>query len=312
MKKRRVPPLMALLVGAAIGFGPATDAGSVAAQEQEVELVTVADLLSATPPPADRRIAYGSDPGQFGDLRVPGGDGPHPVAIMIHGGCWLAFADLEHFGVPAAALAGKGIATWNIEYRRVDMPGGGWPNTFLDVGAGVDHLREIAGEYDLDLDHVIAVGHSAGGHLALWAGGRHRIAEDSDLYVADPLPISGVVSLGGVPELRRTRRIDQDVCGSDVIDTLMGGGPRDVPERYLAGSPFQMLPLDIQQRLITGRLDQTVPPRQVAAYNYEAQAVDDSELIVVPRSGHFEVMWPGTDAWTIVEREIFALLGMSQ
>ena len=214
--------------------------------------------------------------------------------------------------MPAAELTRNGIATWNVEYRRVDMEGGGWPNTFLDVGAGMDHLRKIAAEYDLDLERVITVGHSAGGHLALWAAGRHRIEEDSDLYVADPLPVIGAVSLGGAPELRRSREIDENVCGTDVIDTLMGGAPEDVPERYLAGSPFQMLPLDVTQRHITGQYDMAVPWQQVSLYNYEASQVDDSELIVVPNAGHFEVMWPGTDAWPIAKREVLALLGMNR
>ena len=315
MKRTSVLVLIAIVGISGLAYGSAGASAPQRGRQEpppDLELMSAQDVLSATPPLADQRIAYGSDPVQFGDLRLPEGSGPHPVAIMIHGGCWMAFADLEHFGVPAAELTRNGIATWSVEYRRVDMEGGGWPNTFLDVGAGMDHLREIAAEYDLDLERAITVGHSAGGHLALWAAGRHRIEEDSDLYVADPLPVIGVVSLGGAPELRRTREIDENVCGMDVIDTLMGGAPDEVPERYLAGSPFQMLPLDVTQRHITGQYDMVVPRQQVNLYNYEASQVDDSELIVAPNAGHFEVMWPGTEAWAIVEREVFALLGMDR
>ena len=282
--------------------------GSVASAQQR--LMTAGDVLGLDPIPADHRVAYGEHPKQFGDLRLPDGDGPHPVAVMIHGGCWLDEITLEYFDRAAVALTEAGVATWSIEYRGANAPDGGWPNTFLDVGAGLDHLRALAAEHPLDLDRVVTVGHSAGGHMALWAAGRARIPTSSELYVADALPVAGAVSLGGVPELRRTRDMDQDTCGSDVIDTLMGGGPRDVPARYRAGSPFQLLPLNVPQRHITGREDGAVPPAQVRAYNYESQSAgDDSQMIVLPDAGHWEVVWPGSAAWPVVEENVLALLG---
>jgi acetyl esterase/lipase len=273
------------------------------------ERITVLDVLSGSPVPADERIAYGDHPMQFGDLRMPGTQGPWPVAVLIHGGCWSDIATLQYFDRVAVAITDLGIMTWNIEYRPVDVEGGGWPNTFLDVAHGIDKLRDIAADYNLDLDHVITLGHSAGGHLALWAAARPRIYDDSDLFMPNPLPITGVVSLAGIPELRRYREIDPPTCGADIVDQLMGGGPRDVPGRYLAGSPFQMLPLDVPQRHITGSNDEIVPLRQVSRYNYEAQSAgDDSELIVVPAAGHYEVVWPGTAAWKQVEMAVKSLL----
>ena len=204
-----------------------------------------------------------------------------------------------------------GVVTWNIEYRPVGVEGGGWPGTFLDVARGVDKLRDVAREYDLGMQRVISVGHSAGGHLALWAAGRPRVPESSELYIADPLPIGGVVSLAGIPELRRFRQLEPPTCGEGVVDRLMGGGPREVPDRYLAGSPFQMLPLNVAQRHITGRNDDIVPFRQVSPYNYESQSAgDDSVLTVVPNAGHYEVVWPGTEAWARVEEAIRELLGI--
>jgi len=278
------------------------------AQQQRI---TVQDILAGDPIPADHRIAYGDHPMQFGDLRIPEGEGPWPFAILIHGGCWQSIASLQYFDRVAEAITAMGVVTWNIEYRPVDVEGGGWPGTFLDVANGVDKLRDIALEYDLGMERVITLGHSAGGHLALWAAGRPRVADNSELYVEDPLPVGGVVSLAGIPELRRYRALDPPTCGEGIVDRLMGGGPRQVPDRYLHGSPFQMLPLNVAQIHITGRNDDIVPFRQVSRYNYESQSAgDDSQLIVVDDAGHYEVVWPGTEAWARVEEAVRTMLGL--
>jgi acetyl esterase/lipase len=113
------------------------------------------------------RIAYGSDPLQVGDLRLPAGVGPYPVAVVIHGGCWSNFFGLDLMDDMSDALTAAGVATWNIEYRRIGDPGGGFPNTLIDVGMAVDKVRDLAPMYHLDLSRVITVGHSAGGHLGL-------------------------------------------------------------------------------------------------------------------------------------------------
>src|SRR5439155_8576098 len=139
---------------------------------------------------------------QFGELRLPKGRGPFPVAIVIHGGCWRSDYDLKHVGPLAGALTERGIATWTIEYRRIGDPGGGWPGTFEDVAQAADHLRALARRYPLDLHHVVAIGHSAGGHLALWLAARPGLPPDAALASADPLPISGVVGLAAISDLR--------------------------------------------------------------------------------------------------------------
>src|SRR5262249_47498167 len=129
----------------------------------------LAEFQALPSQPADYKIAYGEDPNQYAELKVPSSDGSHPVVILIHGGCWkAAYATLRDLAPMADALKADGIATWNIEYRRLPQPGSGWPGTYLDVGRAVDHLRAIATEHKLDLRHVVALGHSAGGHLALW------------------------------------------------------------------------------------------------------------------------------------------------
>ena len=134
--------------------------------------MTSADLATFPNPPADHVIAYGADKLQFGELRLPAGDGPHPVMVLVHGGCWLAEFDITHIRKLAAAFAAEGIATWALAYRRVGDDGGGWPGTFDDVAAGTDHLSQIATQFNLDPDRVVVAGHSAGGHLAIWLGKR--------------------------------------------------------------------------------------------------------------------------------------------
>ncbi len=130
--------------------------------------------MLGSPPPADHRIAYGPGQFHFGDLRVPKTRGPHPVAIVIHGGFWRAKYDLDYIGHLCAAFTAAGMTTWNIEYRRLGNTGGGWPGTFEDVVRAADHLEKIARDFALDLYRVITVGHSAGGHLALWLATRKK------------------------------------------------------------------------------------------------------------------------------------------
>jgi len=154
------------LVFAAAGAG-----GAAAAERQGVSFQ---EVLALPATPANARIAYGSAPTQFGELWVPPGPGPHPVAVVIHGGCWSAEYGEAHIRPVCAALARAGVAAWCLEYRRVGDEGGGWPGTFEDVARGADHLRAIAPAHGLDLQRVVAVGHSAGGHLALWLAGRAR------------------------------------------------------------------------------------------------------------------------------------------
>ena len=111
------------------------------------ELIGAGDIVQIESPEPDHRIAYGDDPLQFGNLRLPEGDGPHPVVAFVHGGCWLSMYDIAHVGPAEQAIADAGFAVWSIEYRRVGDEGGGWPATYLDVGRGFDHLRELSGPY---------------------------------------------------------------------------------------------------------------------------------------------------------------------
>jgi acetyl esterase/lipase len=191
----------------------------------------------------DRRIAYGNSRQQYGELRVPAGPGPHPLAIIIHGGCFkAAYATADYAAPIGDALKDQGIASWNIEYRRLGDPGGGWPGTYRDVGRAVDYLRTLAKPYNLDLSRVVVVGHSAGGHLAMWAAGRSRVPKQSAIYTANPLPIRGAVDLAGPLDLSAHIAEYEGLCRDSVITSLMGGTPATRPERYAQASPIKLLP----------------------------------------------------------------------
>ncbi len=255
------------------------------------------DILDLPPPPADVRIPYGPDPFNFGDLRMPGGAGPHPIVVFIHGGFWRARYDLEHTGHLCAALTRNGFATWNIEYRRLGNPGGGWPGTLLDVAAAADHLRALAPTYNLDLRRAIALGHSAGGHLALWLGGRARIAAASSIYTPDPFPFRAVISLAGVCDLRLG---SEWALSTRVVDDFLGT-PDQYPERYAAASPAELLPLGIPQFLLHGTADENVPYEMSRRYTETAGARGDPvELISFPGLGHFELIDPVSQVWPVL------------
>ena len=265
------------------------------------------DILEREPPDVGMRIAYGAEPRQFGDLRLPVGGGPHPVVIGIHGGYWRARYDLTHYGHVCAALTAAGIATWNIEYRRIGDSGGAWPGTFNDVAAATDFLRVLAPRYDLDLGRVVVVGHSAGGHLACWLAGRRSINVESPLYTADPLPLAGAVSLAGAVDLRRTWALG---LSDNATGLLMGGSPADYPERYAAGSPYDLLPLGVRQFLLHGTADTTLPLEVSERYVRRASAKGDSAtLLTLPDVGHFELIDPLAHAWPTVLSMTTALLG---
>ena len=163
------------------------------------------DVFSALPPPADHRIHYGSGEHQFGDLRLPteAAKRPMPLVVFVHGGWWQSEYDLTHGGHLCAALKSAGIATWSIEYRRVGSTGGGWPASFQDVAEGCDYVAALARNYPVDLGRVIAMGHSAGGHLAFWPADRHHISEARPIHQPQPkVALHGVIALAGAVDLR--------------------------------------------------------------------------------------------------------------
>ncbi|RPJ79915.1 MAG: alpha/beta hydrolase [Acidobacteria bacterium] len=202
----------------------------------------------------------------------------------------------------------EGWATWNVEYRGVHQPGGGWPGTFLDVGAGIDALRKASAEHPLDLERVIAIGHSAGGHLALWAATRRRLEPSSPLHAPDPLPLAGVVSMAGIADLEAFYEYGQDPCG-DGLPRLMGGPRADHPERYAAGSPAELLPLGTPQLLLWGALDRIVPRELFGRYEAAARKAGDLvESVTIEGIGHHEFGSPSSAAYPAIVSAIRRLL----
>lgn len=259
------------------------------------------------------RIAYGKGPQQFGELLVPPPSlalprmlPPFPVAIVIHGGFWKKAYGLDLMTPLSLALAARGVAAWNIEYRRVGDEGGGWPGTFLDVAAAADHVGSLAKEHRLDLSRVVSVGHSAGGHLALWAAARRRIHEGEPLFSDRPLRLSGVVSLAGVPDLARAAH---EGLGGGAAAALMGGSPAAVPARYAAASPAALLPLHVKQILVHGSEDAIVPLLLSQDYAFAAKAKGDDVRLVTLPGGHFDVIDPATPAGRAGCDAVVELLG---
>jgi acetyl esterase/lipase len=276
------------------------------------KLMTPKDLQSLPIQAPDRRLAYGTDANQYGELRLPSQShgGPHPVVVLVHGGCWKAqYATSRDLAPMADALKADGIATWNIEYRRLPQPGSGWPGTYLDVGNAVDYLRSIAAQYKLDLNRVVVVGHSAGGHLTMWVATRQRIAKESALFLANPLPVRGVINLAGTIDMADNIPNMEATCGDTVVTTLLGGTPSNVPGRYREASAINILPLGVPQVLIWGAYDNFVPKAIVEKYVSAAkQAGDSVRFVVIPGVGHFETASPTSSAWPSVHAAIQSLL----
>ena len=264
------------------------------------------DLLDRPKPAADRRIAYGPDPLQYADLWLPKGKAPHPVVLIVHGGCWQTdVADAGIMNWIADALRARGIAVWNVDYRGVDRAGGGYPGTFLDVAAAADALRPAAARFGLKADQVVVLGHSAGGHLGLWLAARSRIPKGSPLYSPQPLAIATVISIGGLPDLRAAQTPPGDTCGIEAVHTLTGAPTRARPDIYRDTSPAEMMPFAARQILVNATRDRIAPPAFAAAYAAKGKAAGAAvRLVTVPDEGHVELIAPGTKAWAAEVAEI--------
>ncbi len=274
-----------------------------------VSIMSPADLAAFPNPVPDERLHYGADPLQFVDLRLPLGPGPHPVMVLIHGGCWLSEFDITHIGKLAAAFTAHGIATWTVEYRRVGDAGGGWPGTFEDIAAAADFLPGVADQYNLDTARVIVVGHSAGGHLALWLAARNRFTAGQPFYGKNPVELKGVLALAPAPDLAWLHK--EMVCGH-VIDKLMGGSPLQYPERYAVASMMALTPVALPQWLVIGKFDADWAMVGERYFNAATAAGDNVRLIEAKHSGHFEMIDPDSTTWPLVAGAAMELLGIPQ
>jgi len=254
------------------------------------------DILTLSPPPADIRLPYGNDPNQFGDLRLPKSKGPFPVVVNIHGGFWRAKYDLVHAGHLCAALTAKGIATWNLEYRRVGNPGGAWPGTFEDIASGFRFVPQFAKRYNLEAARVLVMGHSAGGQLAL-------------CLAAHEPATTRVVSLAGVVDLQQAFELH---LSHDAVAEFLGGKPAEVADHYREADPLRLSIPSAQQILLHGTNDDVVPVAFSRRYVEEKRKTkEDVTLLEIPKADHFDLIDPRSTAWPQVEKAVVDLLGVS-
>jgi acetyl esterase/lipase len=244
------------------------------------------DILNLAAPRADRRITYGNDESQFIDLRLPKGKNPHRLVVAIHGGFWRAKYDLGYAGHLCAALTAKGIATANLEYRRIGNAGGGWPGTFSDVRAAYQFLTQNAGKYGFDPRRVVVIGHSAGAQLGL-------------CLAAHEAGVGAVVSLAGVVDLQRTYSLH---LSNDAVVEFLGGTPTEVADHYREADPMK-LSVVARQWMVHGAEDDVVPPAFSREY-VTAKKSEHARLVAIAKAGHFEVVDPRAEAWKDVERAV--------
>ncbi|BAU88765.1 esterase/lipase-like protein [Methylorubrum populi] len=280
----------ALALATTLAIGPAV--------ADPVELSTFRDLPRPEP---TLQVAYGEAPAQGIDVFLPDGPGPHPVAVLIHGGCWSASTagreQMRHLG---SELARRGIAVWSIGYRRANEAGGGYPGTYQDVASALDRLAEDAPTHRLDLSRVVLAGHSAGGHLALWATSRGSLPTASPLQGLPRFVPRAVISLGGVGDLATFARFVPVLCGPGIVERL---APSD---KLAEVSPAALTPSAGSVVMVSGVIDRLVPPW--VAYDYaramRGKSATVPRLVDVPDAGHFDLVTPHTSAW----REVRALI----
>ncbi|MGW5560731.1 alpha/beta hydrolase family protein [Micromonospora sp. NPDC003944] len=244
-------------------------------------------VLTRPAPEPDRTVAYGDDPNQVADLRLPAGAGPaRPLVVVVHGGFWRAEYDRRHTGPLAAAIAAAGYPVAQLEYRRTGQPGGGWPGTLTDVLTGVAELPALAAEALPGRVSVAAptlVGHSAGGHLALYVA------------ATAPATVSGVLALAPVADLGEAYRRDLD---SGAVAALLGGGPAQVPDRYAAADPRMLVPIQTRTVVMHGSDDHQVPAEMSRDFVAETRAAgSDIALVELPGCEHFGLIDPESVAW---------------
>lgn len=250
------------------------------------------EILSRQPPPADLRIPYGSDPNQFIDVRLPAKDTkPHPLVINIHGGFWRAKYNLDHAGHFCAALTAKGVATANLEYRRVGNEGGGWPGTFADIRSAYQFLVQNAQKHKFDAERIVLTGHSAGGQLAL-------------CLAAHEPSVRAVISLAGVVDLQRAYELH---LSHDAVIEFLRGTPSEVPDHYREADPMRLSIAQARQWLIHGTADEVVPPafsRDYVAHKQKRapKGKEDAYLLEIAAADHFDLIDPHSAAWSQVEK----------
>ncbi|QYG07620.1 alpha/beta hydrolase [Janthinobacterium sp. PAMC25594] len=269
------------------------------------------DYLALNGPAPTAQLAYGPAPSQYAQLFRPTGAGPFPVVVLVHGGCWtVAFGGIGQMRNVASALVAQGIAVWNVEYRRVDEPGGGYPGTYEDMHAALDSLRQHAPQYQLDVKRILAMGHSAGGQLVQWIAGREKLPKTSPLYRDSFLPIKNILSLGGLADLRHEKELIKSSCERDMAQ-LAGSASTERPDIYSDTNAADLMPNGSRTVLATGELDTISPPR--VAHDYAARAKlagDHAEVLILPGASHYDEIAATSNAWRMILPVIKQMLAM--
>jgi acetyl esterase/lipase len=244
--------------------------------------VSAENILSTPQPPPDERVAYGADPNQFLEVRLPRTKGPHSVLLNVHGGFWRAKYDLTHAGHLCEALRAAGVATFNLEYRRLGNDGGGWPGTFEDIRSAYRLVRQEQYRFHLDLDHLVVMGHSAGAQLAF-------------CLAAHEPSVRRAISLAGVVDLKKGVALH---LSNDAVAEFLGGKPDAVPEHYREADPMELGIPQTRQWLLHGSEDDTVPPEFSRDYALQKKKAGESaKWLEIPQAGHFDLIDPASEAF---------------
>ncbi|MEM1123714.1 MAG: alpha/beta hydrolase [Bacteroidota bacterium] len=276
-------------------------------QNYRTHQVPWSEIQSLEKVPYDFLVPYGDEELQFGELRTPLSNDTFPLVIFIHGGCWLSDYGLDYLSAASGDLVKEGYAVWTPEYRRVGDEGGGYPNTFKDVQASINYARTLADIYPLDLEKVVIMGHSAGGHLALWLATQQNLSKSSRLYDEKPLPVKGILSLAGITDLKAYDAVGNS-CSS-AVSKLLKANQAGLDARFYKCSPINLLPSNIPMTLIQGAQDTIVSTEQGNAFAAQAQKEGDQvKVLTVEKAGHFDMVSPHSAAWGVIKVELDKLM----
>ncbi len=268
-----------------------------------------ADLKSRDLPSPNVIIPYGHRDYQLIDLWLPADKGPHPVVIMVHGGCWQkSIADRTLMNYAASSLREAGLAVWNIEYPGVDEDGGGYPGTFNNVAKAANFMHSFCHVYHLDMGRVAGFGHSAGGHLMTWYAASPNLSVQSQISCRREICMRGVINSGGLADLKASESVTLSSCLADIKPLLTGPPTRDRPDPLSDTSSDRLLPTDVKIVSINGDKDEIAPPHLGESFTANAKAKgNDAEFHNIPHEGHVELISPGTKSFT---KQLEILIGM--
>jgi pimeloyl-ACP methyl ester carboxylesterase len=276
--------------------------------------MTLDEYMALRGPKPEAQIAYGAAPQQFVQLFEPAGGGPFPVVVLVHGGCFLSkYQGIGQMGHIAGALAADGIAVWNIEYRRADELGGGYPGTFQDISAALRLLAKKASDYHLDLTRFLVMGHSAGAYLAQWSAGRRNIPEWSPLHENNPIPIRTVIAAGDLGQGLKVPKTpgSKTDCGAPG-EELLGPLSAARTDANLDIGVDQLRPNGSHTIFVAGELDKYAPISELRAYATRIEKMHDSaEVVVLPGASHFDEIAASQPAWKLLRPIIRNALGLA-